>query len=192
MRRRHLLPATLALLAGASRAQPAAGFFDGLKLMRHDGRPFDARQLKGKTLLVNFAFTTCSTTCPVTLQQMERLRQRLAGLGTHHIEFVTISADPLHDTPASLQRYASRAGLKLERWQWLTGRPEDVYTLMERLTGQRSPANDPLAHPTALNLVDALGRRIARFHGVDVDLPRLEREMLNLDRTVGAKARAAA
>lgn len=198
MRRRRLMLAPLGAVAGlmpglwsgAAQAQAAPGFFDGLALVRHDGRPFDAAQLKGKTLLVNFAFTTCSTTCPTTLLQLERLRQRLASQGPHEIELVTVSADPLHDTPATLRQYAARLGLKLERWQWLTGQPGPVHTLMERLTGQPGPKNDPLAHPTALNLVDALGRRIARFHGVEMDLPRLERELLNLDRTVGAKARA--
>lgn len=194
MRRRTLVRGLLAtaaggLAAGTRAAAPAPGFFDGLHLVRHDGQPFSAGSVAGRTVLLNFAFTGCSTTCPMALRQLEELRARLAARGADRIELLTVSADPLGDTPRTLRAFADRQGLRLEHWQLLTGAPVSVFTLMERVSGGRGKGGDPLSHPTAFYMLDAHGRLMARFNGVDADLSRIERELVNLDRTLGVEAR---
>lgn len=196
MRRRALVRGLMAaavgvggLAAGALAATSPPGFFDGLRLVRHDGQPFSAATVAGRTVLLNFAFTGCSTTCPMALRQLEELRARLAARGADGIELLTVSADPLGDTPRTLRAFAERQGLRLAHWQLLTGEPSSVFTLMERISGSRGKAGDPLAHPTAFYMLDAHGRLMTRFNGVDADLSRIERELVNLDRTLGVEAR---
>lgn len=167
-------------------AEPS--LFDGHVLVRQDGQAFDLQRLHGKTVLLNLAFTQCSTTCPVTTRQLVELQQRLTATAGHQVEFVTVSADPSSDSPESLRAYAQAHGADLSRWHWLTGDPARVHAFIESLTGRSGPAK-PEEHLSSLLMIDAFGRRIGRFHGVEVDQPRLERELLRLDRGLGVQAR---
>ena len=185
-------PALAATTPMPTAAAPAfdTQLFEGLQFAREDGRSFAANALQGKSVLMNCAFTRCSTTCPTSTRQLKLLQDQLAAQATLQVEFVTVSADPLQDTPADLLAYARQAGADLRHWQWLTGSPEAVAQLMERLSGSAGQKGNPLDHPTAWYLIDGFGRRIARFDGVTPDLPRLLREVTRLDQTLGVQARA--
>lgn len=182
--------AALGLAGAAGPGWPQAqepGLLDGLRLLQAgDGRPFDPARLRGRTVLLHMVFTQCATTCPVTLLQLRRLREQLDREPRQQITFVSVSADPLSDTPERLAQFADRHGMRSPRWWWLTGDPGQVQRLSERMAGR--PASKPASrddHPTALHLIDGLGRRLARFNGVEPDLPRLQTELLKFDRLYG-------
>jgi cytochrome oxidase Cu insertion factor (SCO1/SenC/PrrC family) len=81
--------------------------------------------LKGKVVVVNAFFSTCHGVCSVTMPKIAEL-QAVAGdrLGKD-VNFLSISVDPLTDTPTKLKTYAQNLGAK-PGWHLLTGNREEV------------------------------------------------------------------
>lgn len=157
--------------------------FDGMSLVDQEGRPFAFRVVAGQVLLVNFVFTGCSTVCPVQTRVLaEVLRGQAASGAGAKLRFVSFSLDPVNDTPAVLKAYAQSMGVDLARWSFVTGRPEDIDRISERLRLFRPGelTKRPDDHATTLWLVDARGRLMLRLNGNPPDAARLTRELTAL------------
>jgi protein SCO1 len=92
-----------------------------------------------KVVLVNFLFTSCTTTCPVVTVTVASMRQVL-GLEGRDLRILSISIDPTHDTPRALQAYARQYGIG-PGWQFLTGDVGQVRTVLKAfgaLTGSKT------------------------------------------------------
>ena len=181
-----------ALLAALAAAPPVAAAdpslfarnFDGLGLVDQDNRAFGFERLAGKVLLVNFVFTGCSTVCPVQTHVLAEVQRGLPGDIREGVHFVSVSLDPLSDTPPALKAYARRMGADLRHWSFVTGRPADIERVADRLRLFR-PGPDARKqddHTTALWLVDARGRLMQRLHGNPPDGRRLGSELTALRR----------
>lgn len=188
-------PAATALAApAASSADDASLFsrnFDGMQLVDQDNRRFSFRALKGKVLLVNFVYTGCSTICPVQTRELVELQRALPESQRQAVHFVSVSLDPLQDTPAALKAFAQRQSADLSHWSFVTGREADLTRLGEHLRLFRPGGRKPDDHSTALWLVDARGRLLQRLQGNPPDRLRLARE-LNAMSTLAAKPGSAA
>jgi protein SCO1/2 len=90
-------------------------------LVRQDGRRVSlARELDdGRPVLLNFIFTTCSSTCPLASRTLEEFQRRL-GAEAARVHLVSISIDPEQDTPSRLSEYARRFHAGPE-WEYYTG-----------------------------------------------------------------------
>jgi protein SCO1/2 len=92
-----------------------------LRLIRSDGKAvsLDAEVNDGRPVVVNFIYTSCTTTCPLGSQELSVLQDRLASARAE-VHLVSISIDPEEDTPSRLQTYARHfhAG---KNWQYYTG-----------------------------------------------------------------------
>ena len=92
-----------------------------IELTRDDGaRVSLPKELAdGRTVVVNFIYTTCTTICPLSSQVFELFQRRL-GANRDLVHLVSISIDPEEDTPGQLKRYARQfhAGVG---WQYYTG-----------------------------------------------------------------------
>jgi cytochrome oxidase Cu insertion factor (SCO1/SenC/PrrC family) len=111
----------------ADKPTPAQKYFGDAVLTDQNGdklRLYDDL-LKGKVVVVNAFFSTCPGVCSVTMPKMAEL-QAVAGdrLGKD-VNFLSISVDPLTDTPARLKTYAQSLGAK-PGWHLLTGDREAV------------------------------------------------------------------
>lgn len=154
--------------------------FDGMALTDQEGRPFTFRAVAGQVLLVNFVFTGCSTTCPVQTRVLADVLRAQPAVGSGaRLRFVSISLDPLNDSPPVLKAYANSMGADLGRWSFVTGRPADIEQISERLRLFRpgETTRRPDDHATTLWLVDARGRLMLRLNGNPPDPTRLAREL---------------
>lgn len=101
-----------------------------------DGRPVEDTNLRGTVWVANFMFTSCPTSCPplakATAALQERLKARLPKEGPPPIRLLTVSVDPLTDTPEVLKAFAAKYGADPRIWTLLTG----DYETMERLVVQ--------------------------------------------------------
>lgn len=81
-----------------------------------------------RPILLQFIFTSCATICPVMSASFARAQETLAEIRPDTL-MVSVSIDPEYDTPERLRAYAKRhrAG---ENWRFLTGRYEDVDTVI--------------------------------------------------------------
>lgn len=178
--RRGARAAAAVLLAGgalSATAQPAP--LRGLALQDQAARRIDAAAYRGRTLLLNFVFTGCSTTCPTQTLELAALRRKLPPALRAQVDFLSVSVDPLADTPATLAAFARRMDADQPGWRFATGAPSQIDALTQRLaaTDPRQPNPGPADHGTALYLFDAAGLLRQRYAGVPVDRPRLAREL---------------
>ncbi|HEY0766432.1 MAG TPA: SCO family protein, partial [Steroidobacteraceae bacterium] len=90
-------------------------------LVREDGKSVSLpRELDdGRPVLLNFMFTTCSSTCPLTTRTLEEFQRKL-GREAARVHMMSISIDPEQDTPARLNEYAHKFHAGPE-WQYYTG-----------------------------------------------------------------------
>ncbi|HEV7375880.1 MAG TPA: SCO family protein, partial [Pyrinomonadaceae bacterium] len=64
--------------------------------------------VKGKTVAINFIFTTCTTICPPLTATFRRVQQELGERVGSDIALISISVDPVTDTPERLQDFAAK------------------------------------------------------------------------------------
>jgi protein SCO1/2 len=103
-------------------------------LRNHRGEPvhFYRDLVRGKVVALNFIFTTCQGVCPplgVNFAALSRrLRDRLGG----ELELISVSVDPVNDTPERLAAWARRFDPD-PRWTLVTGEKRDVDQLLKAL-----------------------------------------------------------
>ena len=85
--------------------EAAAAYFPNLPLLTQDDttvRFFDDL-LKGKTVIINFVFTTCAGVCPPMTANLAKVQEYLGDRVGRDINMITISVDPTVDTPAEAE-----------------------------------------------------------------------------------------
>ena len=88
--------------------------------------------VKGKVVLINFMFTTCTDLCPRATANLANLQQALGEHAGRDVFMISISVDPEHDTPAVLKEYAQRFHAR-PGWTFLTGNTADIELIQRRL-----------------------------------------------------------
>jgi protein SCO1/2 len=118
--------------------------------------------LRGKVVLVSFIFTTCNGSCPATTHRMSQLAEKLADRGLlkdGRVRLVSITLDPVRDTPEALRRYMKAYDADPASWTFLTGSREKVEKVIAAWGMWAKPAaNGQLDHPSRIFLVDERGR----------------------------------
>ena len=105
----------------------AAKYFSDVELLDQDGRKvrFYTDMLKGKTVVINAFFTTCTSVCPPMNRNMEKIQAALGDRLGKSVFLVSVSVDPETDTPPRLKEYAQKFHAK-PGWTFLTGKKENV------------------------------------------------------------------
>ena len=122
--------------AAKTAGDAAATYFPNTELLTQDNKPvhFFDDLLKGKVVMINFAFTTCAGVCSPMTANLAKVQEYLGDRVGRDINMITISVDPLIDTPEVLKKYA--AGFKVKPgWYFLTGKKENVDQVLKKLGG---------------------------------------------------------
>jgi protein SCO1/2 len=116
------------------RAERMRRYFPNVPLQTHEGRSvrFYDDLVKGRKVIINFTFTTCTGTCPRTSANLARVQEMLGDRIGRDIFLISLSIDPEHDTPAVLKEYANTFGAR-PGWTFATGRNEDITAVRRRL-----------------------------------------------------------
>jgi protein SCO1/2 len=110
--------------------------------------------VKGQTVAINFIFTTCTTICPPLGATFARVQQQLGDKVGRDVRFISISVDPVTDTPERLKAWGAKfhAG---EGWTFVTGDKPQVDELLRALGASSARREDH--SPTILIGNDAHG-----------------------------------
>lgn len=97
--------------------------------------------VKGKTVAINFIFTTCTGVCPPLTATFRRVQQGLGERMGRDMELISISVDPATDVPERLKSFSEKfkAG---PGWTFVTGSKPEIDRLLEALGGYVSDKND--------------------------------------------------
>jgi protein SCO1/2 len=103
-------------------------------LIDQDGRPvkFASQAVGDRIVVINFIYTTCGTVCPLISATFKQLQDKLGQRLGKDVWLVSISLDPVTDTPARLKEYAARYHAK-PGWLWFTGNATDVEQVLNGL-----------------------------------------------------------
>jgi protein SCO1/2 len=163
-------------------APPVLGQVPPFALTESGGRTVTTDELRGRPWVADFIFTRCGSACPAMTARMAALRRQAPG----DVAFVSITVDPVHDTPEVLGRYARRAGAGTD-WLFLTGERDQVYRLaiegfklgVEEVPPERVIQGDgPFLHSSHFVLVDGSGRLRGYYDSTDeTALDRLRRDL---------------
>jgi len=127
----------------------ARDYFSNVELVDQDGRSlkFYDQVLKDNIVVISFIFTNCQSACPLMTRNLTMIRDMLGEDERRSIQFISISIDPLRDTPSAMKEFAQKHDADIDGWLWLTGQPDDVNYVTKRLG---SFTEDPEAHTTTL------------------------------------------
>jgi protein SCO1/2 len=103
-------------------------------LIDQDGHPvkFASQAIGDRIVAINFIYTTCGTVCPLISATFKQLQDKLGQRLGKDVWIVSISLDPVTDTPARLKEYAARYHAK-PGWLWFTGNAMDVEQVLNGL-----------------------------------------------------------
>jgi protein SCO1/2 len=167
---RALGPAlVLCLSATASAATPTAEggslklSIPDVPVVTQEGAHLSFRRdlVAGKVVAINFIFTTCTTVCPPLGVKFGTLQRLLGDRFGKDAFLISVSVDPVNDTPERLKAWAAKFGAR-PGWTLVTGRKQDIDEL---LRGLSSSGASPQGHsPMVLIGNDAAGKW-TRAHG---------------------------
>lgn len=135
-----LLPALPALAAATAppcakpNRGPRASYFPNLVVLDQDNvkARFYDDLIRGRTVVINFFYTSCQGRCPLTTANLLRVQALFGDRLGRSVHMYSITLDPEHDTPAVLRQYA-RSHRIGAGWRLLTGAPADIETLRRKL-----------------------------------------------------------
>ncbi len=116
--------------------------------------------VKGKTVAINFIFTTCTAICPPLTATFRKVQQ---GLGEHaNKQLISISVDPTTDTPERLHDFAAKfkAG---PGWTFVTGDKAEIDSLLRALGAAVASRND---HTPMILIVNDVTGYWTRIYGL--------------------------
>ena len=143
-----------------------------MRLADQTGRVLDLAELRGKTVLVTFAYAHCETVCPLVVMDLidvqDRIRRDVFGfapvtdsvaLAAALPEIVIVTLDPLRDTPSRLPSIVTQWKLGLNA-HVLSGDVEAVERVLNawRIPRVRNSATGDYSHPTMVYVIGPDGR----------------------------------
>lgn len=113
---------------------PARNYFTDVVLMNQDGRGMRLYSdlIRGKTVIIIPFFTSCTGICPVMNAALQKIQAHLGDRLGKDVHMLSISVDPVEDTPARLKEYAERFGAR-PGWFFLAGEKENVDFALKKL-----------------------------------------------------------
>lgn len=105
-----------------------------LPVLTQDGEKvhFYRDLVAGKVVAMNFIFTTCRTICPPLGANFGKLQQILDDRAGRDVHLISVSVDPVTDTPERLKAWGETFGAG-PGWTLVTGNKGDVTRILKAL-----------------------------------------------------------
>ena len=139
-----------------------------------EGRTVQLADYAGKVVVLHFIYARCPDVCPLHADLIAKLQEMVNGTPMRdRVQFLSITTDPVRDTPDVLRAYGVAHRLDLLNWAFLTSGPEEpdqTRALVEQF-GHRfdvTPSGIQI-HGVVTHVIDREGRWRANFHGLQFD-----------------------
>jgi protein SCO1/2 len=132
------------------------------------GSPLPLGSYRGKPLVINLIYSTCSSTCPPTTQHLiAAVNEALRVIGSHQFEVLTIGFDARNDTPARMAQFAIVQGVKLPNWRLASGDAGTLEALLRELGFSYTAIAGGFDHVTQTTIIDREGKIYRHVYGDD-------------------------
>lgn len=138
---------------------------------------------KDKIYVTDFFFTSCRTICPIMKTQMLRVYDVVKN--DPEVMILSHTIDPEYDTVQLLHDFADRLGVKSDKWHFVTGEQDSIYSIAEKsyFATAMEDATEPdgFIHSGAFLLIDKERRIRGKYDGtVEEDVNRLLEDIRKL------------
>lgn len=146
----------------AVRVDRARAYFGDGELFDQDGtrHRFFSDLLQNHVVLINVVYTECRDACPLITKLLGQVKDHLGDEFGRKVIFLSLSSDPLRDTPSTLKAFAKKHHADHPGWRFLSAKREVMKPLLTRL-GQWS--DDPADHTSLL-----LAGNVSRAHWIKI------------------------
>lgn len=151
--------------------RPAPAF----ALVDADGKPVALSDFADRIVVMHFIYAGCPDVCPLHAEKIAEIQQMVNQTPMQdRVQFVTITTDPVNDTPEVLKDYGPAHGLDPANWVFLTAGPDQgedtTRKLVEAYGHKFMVTGDGLqVHGVVTHVIDRGGRWAANFHGLEFD-----------------------
>ncbi|MBE7173747.1 MAG: SCO family protein [Williamsia sp.] len=141
---------------------PVLSYVQPFSFHDQNGQAFTEREAKGKVVIAEYFFTTCTGICPKMNTNMKTLYNTFKD----EKDFLILShtVDPETDSVGRLKKYADSIGAYPPAWHMLTGRKDSLYAaarvsyLLDDPKNNNDKIENQFLHTQFFALVDKQGR----------------------------------
>lgn len=170
----------------ASRSLPLTSLYQLPSEWRNDaGARLQLATYRGRPQVIVMFFSHCEYACPALVFSLKQLEASLPATVRETTRFTLVSFDPDRDTAAELHRFRQRHQLDSERWNLLTGQPDDLRELAALLgVNYQRDGRGQFAHSNLITLLDANGTLIHQVAGLNQPMDGIADRLRALKATV--------
>lgn len=138
--------------------------------INQDGQRLTDSNMLGKVYAVEYFYTTCPGICPRMNKNMRKVYDELSKESDFKI--LSLTCDPKTDSAAKLKQYADSMQVDTQKWIFLTGRKDSLYSAASLSFSIDDPANivrneeDDFMHSQNWALVNRKGEVVGIFDGL--------------------------
>jgi protein SCO1/2 len=144
------------------------------ELTAADGGKVRIAQLRGRPLVIQFIYTGCFQSCPVSVEYLARATQAAReALGPGAFTVITVGFNVPFDTPQAMAAFARRHGIDDPQWRFLAADAETLPAMASALGFTWWATPKGFDHIAQLTIVDAGGRVYRQVYGESFDAPLL-------------------
>lgn len=137
-----------------------------------DGRTVKLADFRREVVVLHFIYTNCPDVCPLHAERIAEIQKMINRTPmTDRVQFITITTDPLRDTPEVLRAYGPAHGLDPVNWLFLTttqDQPEDTTRKLAEAFGHKftKEVDGYQMHSIVTHVIDREGRWRGNFHSL--------------------------
>jgi len=138
--------------------------------VNQDGQRLTDSNMLGKVYAVEYFYTTCPGICPRMNKNMRKVYDELNK--ENDFKILSLTCDPKTDSAAKLKHYADSMQVDTQKWIFLTGRKDSLYSAARLSFSIDDPANivrneeDDFMHSQNWALVNRKGEVVGIFDGL--------------------------
>ena len=138
-----------------------------------DGKPVTDRDISGKVCVVEYFFTTCKGICPKMNRNMKTVYEKFKG--ENNFLILSHTVDPETDSVGRMKQYADSLGADSNKWLFLTGRKDSLYSaarlsyLLDDPKNNNGKMEEQFIHTQFFALVDKNGSVRRIYDGLKQD-----------------------
>ena len=137
------------------------------RLINQNRRRVALSGLRGKVVAINFIYTSCALPnfCLRIANNFGVLQKRFQAQLGRDLVLLTVTFDPVHDTPEVLAQYAGQWKADGATWHFLTGPVPDVQRVCHLFGVDFFPDDGLMNHSLHTAIMDRQGKLVANVEG---------------------------
>jgi protein SCO1/2 len=158
------LRALSAAAVGPPPAIPSTSLYQlDAPLTAQDGRAIGLDVYRGQPVLVTMFYAGCQATCPVIIDTLRSVENKLDAAKQKNLRVLLVSIDPEHDTAEAMAAVARERRIDTTRWTLARTDEHTVRRIAAALNQQyRRLPDGQYSHATQISVLNAKGEIVAQ------------------------------